>query len=87
MNSILITGATSMIGVALIEQALANGTEVFAIVRKGTSRLSRLPSSPLLHVVFIDSLNDYQSIIKDVTKQIDVFYHFAWLYSETYLLP
>ena len=82
MNSILITGATSMIGVALIEQALANGTEVFAIVRKGTSRLSRLPSSPLLHVVFIDSLNDYQSIIKDVTKQIDVFYHFAWLYSE-----
>ena len=47
MNSILITGATSMIGVALIEQALANGTEVFAIVRKGTSRISRLPSSPL----------------------------------------
>ena len=55
MNGILITGATSMIGVALIEEALANGTEVFAIVRNGTSRQSRLPCSPLLHVVFIDS--------------------------------
>ena len=82
MNSILITGATSMIGVALIEEALANETEVFAIVRNGTSRLSRLPSSPLLHVVFIDSLNEYQSILKDITKSIDVFYHFAWLYTE-----
>ena len=82
MNCILITGATSMIGVALIEEALANGVEVFAIVRNGTSRLSRLPSSPLLHVVFIDSLNEYQSILKDITKSIDVFYHFAWLYTE-----
>lgn len=75
MNSILITGATSMIGVALIEEALANETEVFAIVRNGTRRLSRLPSSPLLHVVFIDSLNEYQSILKNITKPIDVFYH------------
>lgn len=82
MNSILITGATSMIGVALIEEALANETEVFAIVRNGTRRLSRLPSSPLLHVVFIDSLNEYQSILKNITKPIDVFYHFAWLYTE-----
>ena len=82
MNCILVTGATSMIGVALIEEALANETEVFAIVRNGTSRLSRLPSSPLLHVVFIDSLNEYQSILKDITKSIDVFYHFAWLYTE-----
>ena len=82
MNCILITGATSMIGVALIEEALANGTEVFAIVRNGTSRQSRLPCSPLLHVVFIDSLNEYQSILKDITKPIDAFYHFAWLYTE-----
>lgn len=82
MNSILITGTTSMIGVALIEEALANETEVFAIVRNGTRRLSRLPSSPLLHVVFIDSLNEYQSILKNITKPIDVFYHFAWLYTE-----
>lgn len=82
MNSILITGATSMIGVALIEEALANGTEVFAIVRNVTKRLSRLPSSPLLHVVFIDSLNEYQSVLKEITKPIDVFYHFAWLYTD-----
>ena len=47
MNCILVTGATSMIGVALIEEALANETEVLAIVWNGTSRLSRLPSSPL----------------------------------------
>ena len=82
MDCILITGATSMIGVALIEEALANGTEVFAIVRNGSKRLGRLPCSPLLHVVFIDSLNEYQSILKDITKPIDAFYHFAWLYTE-----
>lgn len=80
MNCILITGATSMIGVALIEEALANGTEVFAIVRNGSKRLGRLPCSPLLHVVFIDSLNEYQSILKDITKPIDAFYHLSMLF-------
>ena len=33
MQRIIVTGATSMIGVALIEECIKHGTEVYAVVR------------------------------------------------------
>lgn len=72
----VITGATSMIGVALIKECIADGCEVLAIVRKNTSRLSRLPESPLIRIEECD-LDSYDSIKGDGTPY-DVFYHIAW---------
>ena len=45
---IAVTGATSMIGCALIRECITNGTQVLAVVRRGTKRLERLPASPLV---------------------------------------
>lgn len=77
METIIVTGATSMIGVATIETAIANDVEVYAIIRNNTTRKSRLPKSPLLHIVHgtLDSLLEIQGL----TDKADVFYHFAWV--------
>lgn len=76
MNKIIVTGATSMIGVALIEEAVKHNVEVYAIVRSNTSRAGRLPETDFIHVVYsdLDRLQDAVGIPDDC----EVFYHFAW---------
>jgi len=76
MKRILVTGATSMIGTALIQVAVREGTEVYAIVRPGTKRMERLPQHPQVHTVFggLESLLDIQGL----PDQCDCFYHLAW---------
>ena len=76
MKRVVITGATSMIGVALINECIRNNIEVVAIVRKSSSRIGRLPCSDLLRVVESD-LSSLSTI--DLSGfSYDVFYHFAW---------
>lgn len=75
MNKIIITGATSMIGTALVEVAVKNGTEVYAVIRPDTKRKDRLVNSPLVHPVYgnLEHLLDIDGIPTDC----DVLYHFA----------
>ncbi|SDH60034.1 Nucleoside-diphosphate-sugar epimerase [Pseudobutyrivibrio sp. 49] len=73
---VVITGATSMIGVALINECVKNGDRVLAIVREGTRRLKRLPESYLIQIEFADL--DNLDNVKGDGKPYDVFYHFAW---------
>lgn len=80
MNKIVVTGATSMIGVALIEQAIKNNVKVLAIVRKNSKRISRLPKSELIEVVPCD-IEELDSF-PQVEEKYDVFYHFAWNYTD-----
>ena len=72
---VIITGATSMLGVALIEECVAHGIEVVALVRRNSSKTRVLPSSPFVTVIEAD-LNDLKSIAYE--KSCNVFYHFAW---------
>ncbi len=76
MKKIIITGATSMLGVALTEVAVREGAEVYAIVRPDTKRNDRIISSPLVHTVYgsLDNLKNIDSLPTDC----DAFYHFAW---------
>jgi len=76
MHKIIVTGATSMIGVALINEAIEQQVEVYAIVRPHSSRLKRLPNCPYIHLVESDISN--VSSIMDLPKA-DVFYHLAWV--------
>ncbi len=70
------TGATSMIGTALIEAAVARGDEVYAIVRPNTKRLNRVIVSSQVHIVegTLDTFNNLE-----VDSDCDVFYHLAWM--------
>lgn len=77
---IVVTGATSMIGVALIKEAVKNNCQVLAIVRKGTKRIERLPKTDLITIVY-GELETLEQI--DVSEKTwDVFYHFAWMHTE-----
>ncbi len=76
MRKIIITGATSMLGIALTEVAVREGVEVYAIVRKDTKRQDRIISSPLVHVIYgsLENLEEVEGLPEDG----DVLYHFAW---------
>lgn len=73
---VVVTGATSMIGVALIKECIKSGDEVLAIIREGTGRMERLPVSELIKIEYAD-LGTLDTVRGD-GKPYDVFYHFAW---------
>lgn len=73
---VVITGSTSMIGTALIEECVKRKDEVLAVIRSSTKRMNRLSTSPLVKVEYAD-LEELSSIIGD-GKPYDVFYHLAW---------
>lgn len=74
MKKIVITGATSMLGVATIEEALNNDIEVVAIVHRNSKNFYRLPKSSALKIVEAN-LDELSTCKPD---NADVFYHFAW---------
>ncbi len=90
MKRVVITGATSMLGVALIEECLRNGIEVIAIARRGSKNLYRLPQSD--HVKLfecdLDEMKDFfppahpsgasPQPPEGASLRADVFYHFGW---------
>ena len=76
MKKIIVSGATSMIGTALIKAAVQKEIEVYAIVRPDTGRKSRLIESSLIHPVY-GTMDDFKAI-DDIPVDCDVFYHFAW---------
>lgn len=75
MTRIIVSGATSMLGVALIEECVAHGVEVIALVRRHGSKIVRLPKSPLITLVEAD-LAELKNVLYH--QPCDVFYHFAW---------
>ena len=76
MKKIVITGATGMIGVATIEECLANNIEVVAIVHRNSQNFYRLSQLTKLKIIKtnLNELSTYVPYFNDA----DVFYHFAW---------
>ena len=76
MKKIVVTGATSMLGVATIEECLKNGVEVVAIIHRNSKNFYRLPQSPALKIIEanLDELANCEPDFNDA----DVFYHFSW---------
>jgi nucleoside-diphosphate-sugar epimerase len=77
MRQVVITGATSMLGLALIDECLNHNTGVLAVVRPMSPECKPLPKSNLLKIEERDlcELGAWQDISPDV---YDAFYHFAW---------
>lgn len=78
MKKIVVTGATSMIGIALIEECIKNNVEVLAVVREKSPHMDRLPKSEYIQICEcnLDKLTTIER-----TEKYDVFYHFAWDYT------
>ncbi len=77
MKKVVITGATSMIGCATINECLKNGIEVYAVVRKNSPNTHRLLQDSRLHIVECD-LSDICTLSEKISEECDTFYHFAW---------
>ena len=76
MKKIVVTGATSMLGVATIEDCLANDISVVAVVHRNSKNFYRLPKSSGLKIVEAN-LDELSTCAPDCSDA-DVFYHFAW---------
>lgn len=77
MEKIIVTGATSMIGTALIWECLKENVEVYAVVRMNSPKLGRLPCSDKLHLVDCD-LEQLSQLPEKIPEGCDTFYHIAW---------
>ena len=77
MKRIVVTGATSMIGSALIEECLRHDVEVYAVVRADSSKKDRLPGDKRVHLVN-GSLEDLSMLPDRISEKCDTFYHIAW---------
>jgi len=75
VKSIVLTGATGMIGCAIARLALEQGMEVLCVVRKDTRRADNLPKSDKLKIIHAD-LSEYATL--EITGDYDIFYHLAW---------
>lgn len=77
MKRVVLTGPTGAIGVALIEHCIKNQVEVYAICRKGSSRIGNIPKDSLVQIVECD-LSELNVLTSKDIPQSDVFYHFGW---------
>lgn len=75
--NILITGATSFIGVHLIKECLKNDCNITAIVRPNSVNIGRLPINDKVKIVEIE-MKDIENLLLYRDIQVDVFYHLAW---------
>lgn len=85
MKKVVVTGATSMIGAALLETLLTdcNLQKIYAVVRVNSNKLKRIPTDPRVEIVQCD-INDYQNLPDMILERCDVFYHLAWSRTLTY---
>jgi nucleoside-diphosphate-sugar epimerase len=77
MKKVVITGATGMIGSALIRQLIDDGIEVYAVIRPNSTKINNLPKSDKITIVECD-VDNMLTLTKYIPKGIDVFYNFAW---------
>ncbi|MCF0132447.1 MAG: NAD(P)-dependent oxidoreductase [Blautia sp.] len=77
MRRIVVTGAASMIGTALIRECIKEGIEVYAVVRENSEKRSRLPESAHLHLVECQ-LEHLELLPEKIPVVCDTFYHIAW---------
>lgn len=78
MKKIVLTGATSSIGVALIETCLLNGVEeIVVLVRDNSKNLERIPKDKRIKFIYLDlsMLSEYIPQNSDY----DCFFHLGWV--------
>lgn len=79
MKSIIVTGATSTLGSALIEAVARHdpSCKVYAVVRPDTTKLNRLSENKNISIIECEA-SKYDSLSELITGEAEVFYHMAW---------
>ncbi len=77
MKRAIITGATGVVGTALIHELMENNIEVLVLCREGSARNDQILDNPLVKKKYCD-LSQLKDVQNDTGETYDVFYHFAW---------
>lgn len=86
MNRVVITGATGVVGMALINKCIESGIEAVVLVNPESRRLDRIPEDPLVRVIKC-GLSDFASAdgeslglsrFSSEGGYADVMFHLAW---------
>ena len=75
MKSLIITGATGMIGSAIVRQAIKQDYKVTCIVHRDSKRVANVPQDSHVSVVKC-SIDEYSSL--NLGGSYDAFMHLAW---------
>lgn len=75
IEKVVITGATGIIGSALIACLVEKGIRVLALCRKGSKKIENILCSPLVKIEYVD-LKELKQMTSD--ESYDVFYHLGW---------
>lgn len=78
MKKVVITGATSMIGTALIQYMISMGIEVLAISRRMTAKLAEFEKTGLCKIAISNLEGIAEFKVKDYATDYDAFFHLAW---------
>ena len=75
MKRLILTGATGMIGSAIIREALKQDYDVTCLVRAGSARVANIPQDEHVHIVNCD-VSGYKTL--ELDGSFDIFMHLAW---------
>jgi nucleoside-diphosphate-sugar epimerase len=76
VKKIVITGATSFIGVNLIRTWLQEDCKIYAVIRPNSKNSSRVPNDEKV-VIIERNMGQYERLSEDI-DHADYFYHLAW---------
>lgn len=77
MKKVIITGATSFIGIHLINKLIKNDYFIYCVVRKNTKKIGLLPVSEKIKIIHLD-MEDYDKISNVIEDNCDIFFNLAW---------
>lgn len=78
IKSAVLTGATGVLGTALVKKMAEVGVDTYVVCHRGSPRNATILEHPSIHKVECDmeEIGRLPSLIK---KSVDAFFHFAWL--------
>lgn len=77
MKRVVISGATSFIGVNLVKRLIREDVEILALARPDSPKLKKLPSSEKLRIIPAE-MSQYKSLDSIIGEPCDCFIHLTW---------
>lgn len=76
LKKIVITGATSFIGIHLINEWVKEACKIYAVVRPNSKNIGRITQNPKISIIECD-IDKYDHLSRYIDSA-DYFYHLAW---------
>jgi len=85
MRKVVVTGATSMLGSALINRLIQDKgiKTIYAVIRPNSNKVNRIYNDKRIHFVECD-IEGYSRLYTLIDDKCDVFFHMAWPRTLTY---